>query len=71
MLINARNCKCSIDINEEAGEAELRLNDFDHYDESLHINSIITTFQYFKDKYMKNGKIHITLNPCQDSPNTS
>jgi hypothetical protein len=44
MIIKARNSRISYDRNEEADEEELKLNDFDHVDETLSTESIITTF---------------------------
>jgi hypothetical protein len=53
MIIKARTARITLDINGEADEAKPRISDFDHIDDSLSIEPIITTFQYLKDKYIK------------------
>jgi hypothetical protein len=47
---------------------ELKLNDADHIDEAINIESVITTLQYLKDRYIKNDKYHITINSCLRGP---
>jgi hypothetical protein len=71
MIIKARTARITFDINEEADETEPRFNDFDHIDDTLNIYSIITIFQYLKDKYTNNGEIHMTINRGLDGPATS
>jgi hypothetical protein len=39
MKIKARTARITFDINAEADEEELRLNDFDHIDDTISIES--------------------------------
>jgi uncharacterized protein YeeX (DUF496 family) len=43
-------------------QTELGLSDPEHIDDNLNLHSIITIFQYLKDRYMKNDKFHIIVN---------
>jgi hypothetical protein len=49
LVIKARNLNTSFEINQEAGDAELRPSNIDHIDESISIESIITIFHFLKD----------------------
>jgi hypothetical protein len=66
MIYNFRETQNpSIESNEIA---DLRLNDSDHIDDTINIESAITTFQYLKLRYFKNNQYHITINSCLRGP---
>jgi hypothetical protein len=46
----------------------LRLPDEHYIEDSVSIPDAITILQYIKDRYYKNGNIHLTINKCIKGP---
>jgi hypothetical protein len=53
---------------DDESQTELRLSEAEHIDNNLNLDSILTIFQYLKDRYMKNDKLHITVHSCLKGP---
>jgi hypothetical protein len=64
MIANFKSYMNPFNTVNEDNWVELRINDSEHIDDDLNIESVITIFQYLKDRYMKNKKFHITINSC-------
>jgi hypothetical protein len=43
---------------------ERLLSDAYRIDEHINLRDVITTLQYIKDQYVKNGNLHLILNRC-------
>jgi hypothetical protein len=64
MIINFKK-KNVIQITEDNA---LEIGNVNNIDEDINLDSVITTLQYFKDRYYKNGNPHISINRCLKGP---
>jgi hypothetical protein len=66
MLYNFRKYQSpQIDTNEITN---LRSNDTDYIEDHGSISNAFTILKYIKDRYNKNGNIHLTINKCIKGP---
>jgi hypothetical protein len=64
MLINFKKNNCQT-ITEDN---DLEIRDTNNIDEDISLESAITTLQYIKDRYFKNGNPHLSMNRCIKGP---